>query len=287
MKKNFLSVLVVTVFMLSVFFACKNSSNNSDNDNKQNTQIDSIKESAELSTAKKIFYSLPAPHEVASILIDHPSATYLGEILNPTSKAESYNTTTIKAFNIGVYGTDLSYASLFEQNQTVIDYMAKSKKLAEDIGILQVFTEDKINQLETSVNNKDEIINIISETFLDSDAYLTENNRHNVAAMILIGGWIEGMYIALNLTEKSTTKNKDLTNSILDQYHSIPLIIGYLDEYKENKDLEEITKDINNIYNVYEQSNIEESENGDYKITEENFLKIYDLIVNIRNKYTK
>ena len=83
----------------------------------------------DINTAKKIFYSLPSPLETAT-LIKSAGAEYNEELLNKTANADNYTTIKKRALNLGIYTTDLSYASLFEQSQTSLNYMNASKKMA-------------------------------------------------------------------------------------------------------------------------------------------------------------
>ena len=87
-----------------------------------------------IKAAKQIFYSLPSPLETAMIL-KRAGAKYNEEILNSADNTSRYNTNKSMALNLGIYSTDLSYASLFDQTQASIRYMTASKKMAEGLGI--------------------------------------------------------------------------------------------------------------------------------------------------------
>jgi len=263
------------------------SCNRTSKDEKDNSEKDSVEVNGDFDQAKQIFYSLPAPHEVASILIENQEAGYNERILNPVNNAVNYNTNKSMALNLGVYSADLSYASLFDQNQTVINYMATSKKLATELGIFDAFSEETINNLEANINNRDAIINIISETFMDSDAYLQENNRGEIAAMIIIGGWIEGMYIAVELSEKDYAKNKTLVSRILEQQLSLSLMVSFLEDYKENQSIAELFVDIKKLNETFEGVETNVDDNGDLTVSQADYTKICNELVKIRNKFVE
>jgi len=284
-RKQFLTKLsLFTFIVLTLIFTtvgCKN------DDKKEATDepVDSIDVTQDLEEAKQIFYSLPAPHEVASILIENQDAGYNEKILNPVSNAVNYNTNKSMALNLGVYSADLSYASLFDQNQTVINYMATSKKLATELGIFEAFDEETIKKLEANINNRDAIINIISETFMDSDAYLQENNRGEIAAMIIIGGWIEGMYIAVELSEKKVNKNKTLVSRILEQQLSLSLMVSFLETYADNETIVDLCTDIKSLNTTFESVSTDVAENGDLVVSQADYTKICNELAKIRNKF--
>ncbi len=285
MKTKKLVKLLPLMLVAVIYISSCNRSNNVN----INTSIDSIDTIAEVSedldNAKQIFYSLPAPHEVASILIENQETTYNEDILNPVNNVINYNTNKSMALNLGIYSADLSYASLFEQNQTVISYMATSKKLAEELGILEAFSETTLKKLENNLNDRDAIIRIISETFMDTDAYLQENDKEEIAAMIIIGGWIEGMYIAIQLSEKDASKNVKLVSSIVEQQLSLDLMVTFLNTYKSNKQIEELLVDINSLNEVFINMQIDVTEDGDLVVTQKDYSLLCAEFEKIRNKF--
>ncbi len=275
--------MLIAVIYLS---SCNQSKNVDININIDST--DTIVEVNEnLDNTKQIFYSLPAPHEVASILIENNKTTYNKEILNSIENVRNYNTNKSMALNLGIYSADLSYASIFEQNQTVINYMATSKKLAEELGILEAFSQTTLNKLEDNLNDRDAIIRIISETFMDTDAYLQENDKEEIAAMIIIGGWIEGMYIAIKLSEEDVNKNVKLVSSIVEQQLSLDLMITFLNTYKASKQISELLVDINNLNDIFIRMEIDVTEDGDLIVTQEDYDSLCAEFHKIRNKFTE
>lgn len=275
------------MFVALIYLSSCNQSGNVDINNNIDSTDTIVEVNEELDNAKQIFYSLPAPHEVASILIENNKTTYNEEILNSVDNARNYNTHKSMALNLGIYSADLSYASLFEQNQTVINYMATSKKLAEELGILEAFSQTTLNKLENNLNDRDAIIRIISETFMDTDAYLQENDKEEIAAMIIIGGWIEGMYIAIKLSEEDVNKNVKLVSSIVEQQLSLDLMITFLDAYKSSKQISEILVDINKLNEIFTNMEIDVTEEGDLIVTQEDYSSLCAEFHKIRNKFTE
>jgi len=190
----------------------------------------------DISKAKKIFYSLPSPLETA-MLIKSAGAEYNEQLLNPVENADNYTTNKKMALNLGIYTTDLSFASLFDQSQATISYMSAAKKMADGLDILDAIDNNTIKELEENMNNRNKIMDIISETFLSSSSYLKENNRPEIATIVLIGGWIEGLYIATRLVGNESIENNKLVDRIVDQKLSYEILLKLLDEYKNHEDI--------------------------------------------------
>lgn len=205
----------------------------------------------DLTRVKEIFYALPSPLETA-MLIKTSGALFNEELLNPVENSSNYITNRSMALNLGIYTTDLSYASLFDQTQATIKYMATAKKLAEGLGVLDAIDNNTLQRLEDNVNNRDVIMDIISETFMNSSSFLKENDREAVAAVMLVGGWLEGLYIALNLVDEKDLEKSKLVERIIDQKLSLDVVMMLLDDNIENPDVAFVKNDIIKIKEIFD-----------------------------------
>jgi hypothetical protein len=209
----------------------------------------------DISSAKQIFYSLPSPLETA-MLIKTAGAAYNEDLLNPVENVDNYTTNRSRALNLGIYTTDLSFASLFDQTQTSIKYMNAAKSMADGLGILDAIDNSTIERLEENINNRDMIMDIISETFMNSSSFLTENDRPALASMVLVGGWIEGLYIATNLVGDQPIHDNKLVERIVDQKLSFDIVMKLLDDNKDNEDVANLLTDINEIKTTFDKITI-------------------------------
>jgi hypothetical protein len=187
----------------------------------------------DIDKAKKIFYSLPSPLETAQI-IKSAGAEYDHELLNSLDNIQKYSSSKSKALNLGIYTTDLSFSSLFEQTQTAIDYMGAARAMAEGLDIRDAIDNETIRKLEDNLNNRDVVMDIISETFLNSSSYLKDYERQDEAAIVLIGGWVEGLYIASELVGNKNIEGNKLVNRILEQKLSFNIVMRLLEDNKKN-----------------------------------------------------
>ncbi len=211
-----------------------------------------------INSAKQIFYSLPSPLETA-MLLKNAGAIYDEELLNPVSNTANYTTNRSMALNLGIYTTDLSFASLFDQTQTSIQYMNAAKQMADGLGILDAIDANSIERLEENINNRDMIMDIISETFMNSSSYLTENERPALVSIVLVGGWIEGLYIATKLVGDESIKDNKLVERIVDQKLSFNIVLALLKENKDNSDVAGLIDDINDLMETFDKISISTS----------------------------
>ncbi|MFC2087482.1 hypothetical protein ACFLSA_04920, partial [Bacteroidota bacterium] len=238
LKSNHYSILGFFIIVCLYFTSCK-SDKKKESSLEDEIEVVDVDENlmTEIQTAKQIFYSLPSPLETA-MLIKTAGASFNAEILNPLENVSNYVTNRSMALNLGVYSTDLSYAGLFDQTQFAIQYMDAARKLVDGLGIADAITNETIERLQENINHRDVIMDIISETFMNSSSFLKENNRAAVSSLVLIGGWIEGMYIAIKLSDNiEFDASSGLIERIVDQKLSITYVIKLLEENKDNPDV--------------------------------------------------
>ena len=252
--------LVLFFLALAGLFGCASDSSKQDRvevDAKDIVVDDDVKSGVQ--TARQIFYSLPSPLETAMIL-KRSGAEYNPEILNPVENISRYTTSKSMALNLGIYSTNLSYASLFDQTQASIKYMTASKKMAEGLGILNAIDNTVIQRLEENVNNRDVIMEIISETFLNTNSTLEENDRVAIGSIILVGGWLEGLYIATSLVDDISSADNELVDRIIDQKLSMTTVIRLLEQHNDNADVRDVLKDIKELNTIYDKIQVSVSQ---------------------------
>ncbi|OFX82352.1 MAG: hypothetical protein A2W99_09885 [Bacteroidetes bacterium GWF2_33_16] len=251
------------VFLIILIAASCSSDKSKKSDSDEMVTLDSLEINEQLikdvKAVKEIFYSLPSPLETAMIL-KQAGAKYNEELLNPTGNVSKYVTNKSMALNLGIYTTDLSYASLFDQTQATINYMNASKKMAEGLGILNAIDEDIIERLEANVNNRDIIMDIISETIMNSSSFFEENDRQALSTIVLVGGWIEGLHIAINLVDPDADlDNNELVNRIIDQKLTLNTVLNLLDQNADNEDVINVVSDVKELKAIFDKIEISTS----------------------------
>ncbi len=198
------------------------------------TEVDKKILEQRIEQTKKIFYAIPSPLETASIF-EQAGMEYNKSLLNPIENASKYNTTFAKAINLGVYGSNLSFTSIFSQTQESMFYMNCAQKLSDGIGISDIFNEKLLERMESNINNRDSLSEIISETYWEVDLYLKENNRQSISALIIFGGWIEGLYLGCSMINEKGSSPR-MEKVIAEQKYSFESLLDLMKTY-EKEDL--------------------------------------------------
>jgi hypothetical protein len=224
-RLTFIAMIAVSVCVVC-FSGCGNGGKD---ENQIDEQIeDSSSNSSALIKIDNHLFSIPSPYQVA-ILIKQMNFEYNKEYLNPYNRSHSYITNFKKALNLGVYGANLGYLTMYEQSSESVQYFSVIKILMQEMNIESTFNKDLFKRIESNIGNKDSMLNLVSRSYRDIDQYLKDNNRNEVGVLILTGGWIESLYLMTNLA--TLKKNDELLRRIGEQKYPLDNLIKILSPY--------------------------------------------------------
>jgi len=295
-RKNahgFFSLLVSVSILLA---SCGESTDQKTTQPPVQTALDSA-EMARMKELEKIFFSIPSPMEMSSI-IKEKGYQFDQNKLIATGNVDKYTGETRRAVMLGVYGADLSYTAIFDQKQMTMEYFAAAQKLARSMEIDGALTNDLIERLDKHQENRDSMLQIVSQAYADLNGYLKENQRIEVSAMIVAGGWLEALYLS---TIYGTDGNAALRQRIAEQKYALNNLMNYLDKFGDAPALKELRTDLKTIQDVYSgvgenkgKTNSSKDESGTLVIgttttlsmDDATLAKIATLAKDLRTKYT-
>jgi hypothetical protein len=202
----------------------------------------------EVVSAENVFIYIPSPIQTAE-LIKQAGARFDSELLNSTENTSLYTTTASMALNMGVYGSDLAFAGIFNQSAETIKYMDCTRKMADGLHVLAAFSDDRKTRLEANINNRDSVLGIITDSYWDCDAMLQDNDQQHASALMIAGGWIEGLYLACRVAE--STNSNDIRIRIVEQRSSLDKLIILLDK-QEHSDVVPISTKLKELKVIFD-----------------------------------
>lgn len=240
--KQLLLYLCCAIFMV----ACHDSSTQEDNTLPIDTNHPLTEKRAE--ATKEVLATIPLPPEAAAIF-QNEGVVYDKSYLNPIDKIATYTTNIKKALNFGVYGVDLSYATIFDQTQESMRYLSVAQQLAEEMGLTNVFDNATIEQVERNIENKDSVLTIAEQSYKKADGFLKESQQDDLAALVLVGSWVEGLYLGTRQSgediEKSTIRKK-----INEQKPSLTALINLLSTF-ENSTIANLNNQLKQLDEIF------------------------------------
>ncbi|MFN8239179.1 MAG: hypothetical protein U0X39_00270 [Bacteroidales bacterium] len=261
--------LVLLAIGLAGLSSCNNGSNKKLQKEKELQQVDSLQKEIE-----KHVYPLPTSAEVIKMLTDL-EVGYILDISNPVENVKKYFTSAARSINLGVYGADLSYATLYNMHQEVIDYMDAIRVIANDLNMSKIYNAPLYDSIKANFDKKDKLVSILTNAFNETYSYMSENDQQALALLVVGGAWVEGMYLTTHVSE-SAYNVAGISKVLVDQKSSFDLFLDLTKPYMDDAMISDFVNNLEPIKKVY--SGMTTS------LTEQNIKDITAAITVIRSK---
>ena len=298
--KRILKTLVTVLILTHLFSSCQIKDEQNVDLDKDIYDLGKVSKSIEemVESGKSIFYGLYFPIELTNIF-ENVGAEYTQPVLNSTENVSNYLSSSKAALNLGVYGVDLGYLQLFQLSQESINYWIVIEKLTSQLGIPNDIINTPRELLGEDFNNPDSLMQIATATFANVKNHLNEQNRESAVTMIMIGGWVEALYIATEALYNEENPDPEIIAIIAEQKYSLNSLVSFAKNYHQNPEVARYFRKLRLLQNSFREFDIYykkhdlkidtvnkvivTSENR-IDITKENILQIKKLIKQIRDE---
>ncbi len=188
--------------------------------------------------------SIPPP-VVTLALLKENNIPYNNSITNPISNKTRYVNETKKALNLGIYGADLAYCAGFNSGQPSNDYVSVVAGLANDLGVLEKIDKGFVSKFISNIENRDSLNKASTDFYKLCDRYLRQNEQQHLSSYVLIGGWVEALYLSTDAAKGSPA----LAMRIGEQKYSAPSI-AKLSSQLNDQSFVKIKDELNNLCNL-------------------------------------
>ncbi len=182
---------------------------------------------------------MPAPSEIPYLLME-TGADFNESLLHNLKNVSNYSQNNEAAVNLGVYATDVAYLSAYEKSQKALNYITEIRPLADQLSLSGSFDPKTVERFEANLSNTDSLAMIVNEAINNADDHLRKTDRPKVAALLLAGSFIEGLYIATALVENYPNDLPDEARSLI----LIPLVDVIIKQEEPLIDLIELLKGV-------------------------------------------
>jgi uncharacterized membrane-anchored protein YhcB (DUF1043 family) len=195
-------------------------------------------------------YPLPTSAEVIKMLTQLEVGYIIG-ITNPVENSKKYFSSTTRAINLGVFGADLSYTTLYNIQQEVINYLNAIRSLSNELNMSKIYNEELYGKIKQNFDNRDELVKILTGAFNDTYSYLSDNDQQSLALLVVGGAWVEGMYLTTHVSE-AAYQVAGISRVLLEQKKSFELFLDLTKPYSTDPSVSDFVKLLDPVRKVYE-----------------------------------
>jgi hypothetical protein len=239
-----LPILIFSLAFLTPCTSCKNRTAGNQKKKVEQQKVDTIEKSIGANV-----YPLPTSAKVIQMLRELEVGYIIG-LSNPPGNTKKYYNSTKRAINLGVYGADLSYATLYNMNQDVIDYLEAIRSLTNELNMSKIYNEDLYTKIKANFDNRDELVKILTGAFNDTYGNLSENDQQPLALLVVGGAWVEGMFLTTNVSE-AAYQVAGISKVLLEQKKSFELYLDITKPYLSEPSVGDFIKLCDPVKTVY------------------------------------
>jgi hypothetical protein len=245
--KKIIAGIILPILMINFIIlpSCKHRTTEKQRENTERKEVDTIQNQIEENV-----YPLPTSAQVIKMLTDLEVGYIIG-ITNPVENTKKYFTSTKRAINMGVYGADLSYVTLYNMTQQVIDYLYAIKSLSNELNMSKIYNAALYDSIKKNYDNRDELVRILTAEFNDTYAYLADNDQQPLALLVVGGAWVEGMYLTTHVSE-AAYQVAGISRVLLEQKKSFELYLEITKPYANDPIVSDFVKKLDPVNKVYE-----------------------------------
>ena len=205
-------------------------------------------------------YGILTPLEITEIF-NRLSIPYDAKTTNPTSSEKFYLSNAQAAINMGVYGVDFGYLHMFGFGQDVVNYMFAIKDLSNKLGIPDELILNPINSIENSITDADSVTKMMNIAYKNIESHLKRSDRASTAGLIVMGGWIEAMFLSTKLAYDPNNPDVEVVQRIAEQKYTLNSLLSFLKNYYNDPVVVFYTKKLKFLKNYFDQLDIYFDEN--------------------------
>lgn len=179
---------------------------------------------------REIYYGLLTPVEVCNIF-ERLGIHYNDTIILPPENRDLYMSSYKAAMNLGVYGVDMGYIKLFGVNRQTMSYFTTLQTLSRRLNMPDSFINHAIKSLDPEMSNPDSVTRLMNDAYANIDSHLRQDGNEGTLGLMLMGGWIEAMYLATQLAYDPKNPDPQVVGKIAEQKYSLLSLLSYMKNY--------------------------------------------------------
>lgn len=207
--------------------------------------------SKDVTAKNEIFYGILTPVEICTIF-NRLGIPYNNATLNPISNRDQYLSSSKASINTGVYGVDFGYLKVFGIGQQMIDYMVTIREMANKLGIPDSYLTEPIKRVESDISEPDTILFLMNNAFIKMETHLREGGRESSAGLIIMGGWVEAMFIATQLVYNPNKPDPEVVQKIAQQKYTLTTLLSFLKNYYDDPVVVYYSKKLKYLKNYFD-----------------------------------
>jgi hypothetical protein len=203
----------------------------------------------------EIFYGLLTPVEICTIF-NRIGVPHNNTILNPISNRNKYLSSSKASINTGIYGVDFGYLKIEGVGQEMLDYMVTIRVLSNKLGIPDDYLTEPLRKIQSDISEADTIMLMMNSAYNKMENHLRASGRESSAGLMIMGGWVEALYIATQLAYDPLKPDPEVVQKIAEQKYTLTTLLSFMKNYYDDPVVVYYTKKLKYLKNYFDSFDI-------------------------------
>jgi hypothetical protein len=182
---------------------------------------------------REISYGLLTPTEITS-MFNRLGIPYEKSALNSITNHDLYTSNSKAAINLGIFGVDFGYIKMFSFSQQMIDYVITIKDMSNKLGIPDQYLMEPLKRVEKDLSSPDTILAMLNKSYTDIETHLRKEGRESTAGLMLMGGWVEALYLTTQLLYDPVKSDPEVIEKIAQQKYTLTSLLSFMKNYYDD-----------------------------------------------------
>jgi hypothetical protein len=247
--KHFLPAMAI--FSLFAIISCKPGLKEKETFEPSFSTYKNNADSAAPAEKNEIFYGILTPVEISSIF-NRLGVPYSNTTLNPVSNCDLYMSNAKASINTGIYGVDFGYLKIFGIGQEMINYMVTIREMSNKLGIPDQYLIEPIKKMQSDMAEPDTIMKLMNDAFTKMENHLRTGGRESTAGLMVLGGWVEALYISTQLLYDPAKPDPEVIQKIAEQKYTLTTLLSFLKNYYDDPVVVYYTKKLKHLKKYFD-----------------------------------
>jgi len=223
-----------TVFAFLALFSCRHTPKDKASFEPTFSTYQEAADTSVQNRKNEIFYGILTPVEISTIF-SRLNVPLVDSALNPISNNNLYQSASKVSLNIGVYGVNFGYLKLFGISQRMFNYVIIIREMSAKLGIPDQILTKYFRDIQSDIADEpDTIQKLMNDAFYEIEDHLRSGGRESTAGLIVLGGWVEALYIATQIVYDPSNPDPEVVQKIAEQKYTLTSLLSFLKNYYDD-----------------------------------------------------
>jgi hypothetical protein len=134
----------------------------------------------------------------------------------------------------------------------MIDYLITIREMSNKLGIPDQYLAEPLKLMQSDITDADSLMSLMNGSFNKMENHLRTGGRESTAGLMVLGGWVESLYISTQLVYDPSRPDPEVVQKIAEQKYTLNTLLSFLKNYYDDPIVVYYTKKLKFLKNYFD-----------------------------------